>query len=216
MTKRTNFYLKYILIVLGFCFFFSFFHHLTQYTDNNEIIDKLSETVRLVDEILDISNSSAIPTESTKIESVLWPINEQLIPNSTGTNTDDEVIKFVIEKQNLATSGKTFQGERTRIFPKNELKFRGKTSGKFFESEINLIEEARRENKLGCEKWGVVTTIFEPPSEAVRRFMYRKDWCVVIVGDKGKPSKVSVFFTRRQRSKPNTITIIGNKITKNI
>ena len=40
-----------------------------------------------------------------------------------------------------------------------------------------------------CRKWGVVTTIFGPhPSEAIRRFLYRKNrWCVVVVGDAGKP-----------------------------
>ena len=44
-----------------------------------------------------------------------------------------------------------------------------------------------------CQKWGVVTTIFgEAPSEAVRRFLYRRSkWCVVVVGDKGKPDSVS-------------------------
>ena len=43
-----------------------------------------------------------------------------------------------------------------------------------------------------CTKWGVVTTIFGPePSEAVRRFLYRrKNWCVVVVGDKGRPDSV--------------------------
>ena len=32
----------------------------------------------------------------------------------------------------------------------------------------------------------MVTTIFGP-TESVRRFLYRKDWCIVIVGDKDKP-----------------------------
>ena len=47
------------------------------------------------------------------------------------------------------------------------------------------------------DKWGVVTTIFEPPSEAVRRLMYRKGWCVVVAGDKGKPSlKVNEILSK--------------------
>ena len=46
-----------------------------------------------------------------------------------------------------------------------------------------------------CKKWGVVTTIFgTAPSEAVRRFLYRRsNWCVVVVGDKGKPDSVRTF-----------------------
>lgn len=43
-----------------------------------------------------------------------------------------------------------------------------------------------------CKKWGVVTTIYGPtPSEAIRRFLYRRNqWCVVVVGDKQKPDVV--------------------------
>ncbi len=37
-----------------------------------------------------------------------------------------------------------------------------------------------------CEKWGVMTTI-SSMSESVRRFLYRMDWCVVVVGDLEKP-----------------------------
>ena len=37
-----------------------------------------------------------------------------------------------------------------------------------------------------CKKWGVVTTIFAP-SESVRRFLYKDDWCIVVVADLNKP-----------------------------
>jgi len=37
-----------------------------------------------------------------------------------------------------------------------------------------------------CEKWGVLTTIL-PVSEAVRKFLYKLDWCIVVVGDLEKP-----------------------------
>ena len=37
-----------------------------------------------------------------------------------------------------------------------------------------------------CDKWGVMTTI-SPASEAVRKFLYKPDWCVVVVGDLEKP-----------------------------
>ena len=50
-------------------------------------------------------------------------------------------------------------------------------------------------NFSSCKKWGVVTTIFgTAPSEAVRRFLYRRsNWCVVVVGDKGKPDSARTF-----------------------
>ena len=54
--------------------------------------------------------------------------------------------------------------------------------------DIDTLEKHRSNYKYNCDKWAVVTTVFEPPTEAVRRLMYRNDWCVVVAGDKGKPS----------------------------
>jgi len=31
------------------------------------------------------------------------------------------------------------------------------------------------------------TSFSSPPTEAVRRFFYKQDWCVVVVGDLNKP-----------------------------
>ena len=42
-----------------------------------------------------------------------------------------------------------------------------------------------------CDKWSVVTTIFEP-SEAVRRQAALKDWCLVVVSDKKGPSAYNI------------------------
>ena len=42
-----------------------------------------------------------------------------------------------------------------------------------------------------CDKWSVVTTIFEP-SEAVRRQAALKDWCLVVVGDKKGPTAYNI------------------------
>ena len=41
---------------------------------------------------------------------------------------------------------------------------------------------------MQCRYWAVTTTIFGP-TEAVRRFLYKTNWCVVIVGDQGKPTE---------------------------
>ena len=52
------------------------------------------------------------------------------------------------------------------------------------------ILRAKRGN---CKKWGVVTTIF-PPSESVRRFLYKDDWCIVVVADLNKPEVFERLF----------------------
>ena len=101
-------------------------------------------------------------------------------------STTAEIVNDLQQKQNLVTSGKEFTGHTIRKFPKNELKFIGKFFSKISERDEKVLLNNR---KYLCDKWGVMTTIFYPPSEAVRRFMYRKEWCVVIVGDKGRPTK---------------------------
>ena len=82
-----------------------------------------------------------------------------------------------------ATSGKEFSGDRVRTFPKNRRKF---TDDMNFELKNNHVM-MKMSNTRNCTKWAVVTTIFSPPQESVRRFLYRLDWCIVIVGDKSKP-----------------------------
>ena len=49
----------------------------------------------------------------------------------------------------------------------------------------NLDKIERVDVKL-CDKWGVMTTI-SAMSESVRRFLYKLDWCVIVVGDLEKP-----------------------------
>ena len=74
----------------------------------------------------------------------------------------------------LASSGKLFSGEVIRQFPKGEAKF------------TNLTYEMFHADKEGpkCTKWAVLTTIFSPPSESIRRFLYQSQWCVVVIADK--------------------------------
>ena len=78
-----------------------------------------------------------------------------------------------------ATSDKVFKGERFRTFRNNHRKF----------SDNKFITKVKRSDNFSknCTKWAVVTTIYSPPQEAIRRFFYRLDWCVVVVGDLNKP-----------------------------
>lgn len=82
-----------------------------------------------------------------------------------------------------ATSGKLFTGDIIRAFPTRNIKFPPER----YQGTRCQEHDRRLPRTLDCTKWGVVTTVFEPPSEALRRFAYRKEWCVVIVGDSGKP-----------------------------
>ena len=91
-----------------------------------------------------------------------------------------------------ATSGQEFSGLPFRTFPPN--------LRKFYNSAIITIKTIPEHTGWNCTKWGVVTSIFAPPKqEAVRRFLYRKDWCVVVVGDKNKPQVCfKVYFSKKQ------------------
>ena len=98
---------------------------------------------------------------------------------------DDETSEKYHESkmQNLfsaATSGKEFSGDPIRTFPNHQRKFTDQN----FKLNKKLKNPVMMRN---CTKWAVVTTIFSPPQESVRRFLYRLDWCIVIVGDKSKP-----------------------------
>ena len=87
-----------------------------------------------------------------------------------------------------ATSGKLFKGEKLRKY--YERKFRGQKSL----SSSFKIDEIVAKN-LKCDRWSVVTTIFEP-SEAVKKQALMNDWCLVVVGDRKGPHscKYSIAF----------------------
>ena len=110
--------------------------------------------------------------------------------NTAFEEEDEKSEKYHESKmQNLfsaATSGKEFSGDPIRTFPNHQRKF----TDKKFKLNKKLKNPVMMRN---CTKWAVVTTIFSPPQESVRRFLYRLDWCIVIVGDKSKP-QVCLFF----------------------
>ena len=94
---------------------------------------------------------------------------------------------------NSATSAHIFSGEKIRKFPDEKYRFKGMMAPtESLHDKISSSTLTESKNHLDCIKWAVVTTIFSPPSEAVRRLLYRKEWCVVVVGDMGKPGNVSL------------------------
>ena len=134
-----------------------------------------------------------------------------LVPLRSSKSSDNIKAKDSLIIQNLfldipsklASSGNIFKGKRVRQFPKSDYRY----------SEINNSEYGKRYKKRQrvagkshagidsfhgdvtsrplCRKWGVLTTIFSPPSEAVRRFAYLDQWCLVIVGDR----YAQIFYT---------------------
>ena len=102
---------------------------------------------------------------------------ENSLKNHQNVENHSEIKKILSN----VTSGQEFSGEKIRSF----------NGAKKFENVEKWIGKKPQPSKWNCEKWGVVTTIF-PPSESVRRFLYRKDWCVVVVGDKDKPKVIYV------------------------
>lgn len=94
-----------------------------------------------------------------------------------------------VEATFTGATGNIITSEVFRNFPSRNIKFRS-----------GYIQSNRKEqNQLeACEKWGVLTTIFKP-SEAVRRMLYLRDWCLVIVGDKGKPTDYTLMTSVKGR-----------------
>jgi hypothetical protein len=84
----------------------------------------------------------------------------------------EDVISF-----HSAATGDQFSGKKIRTFDQNSDKI---PNAELFSKKSYLKRPA-------CDKWGVMTTISSPPSEAVRRFLYMTDWCVVVVSDFKKP-----------------------------
>ena len=101
------------------------------------------------------------------------------------TNSERRIQPLKVQN---AASGRVFSGEKIRWFDRTKAKFNRKSIPVYSQMPYKY------KGRFNCSKWGVVTTIFEPPSEAIRRFLYRKNWCVVVVGDRGMPTKVYIYI----------------------
>jgi len=62
-------------------------------------------------------------------------------------------------------TGKEFSGVTIRTFPSERVKLQGKTLLK----DVKNVSSTHDDGINTCSKWAVITTIFSPPSEAVRR-----------------------------------------------
>lgn len=86
-----------------------------------------------------------------------------------------------------ATTGKEFDGQKFRTFDK-------KLVADFAVGAIFSDDSIEKYAGKMCEKWAVMTTITSPASEALRRFLYKMDWCVVVVGDINGPQVINFYL----------------------
>ena len=82
-------------------------------------------------------------------------------------------------EQHPASTGEVFSAKKIRTYEETEKQSGLNQRGKVINGH---------ESKM-CDQWGVLTTI-SSPTEAVRRFFYKPDWCIVVVGDANKPEVI--------------------------
>ena len=170
--RETMHHLKNVSFFVVLCMIFTFLYHHSR-TKWRDVI-----TINLPSKDVDLLN------ELEGEQNEFFTSHNQFDEDSKITTANIE--KDLKQKKNLVTSGEEFTGQKIRRYPINDMMFNGKSFSKISEEDQQTLDD---DKKYHCDKWGVMTTIFHPPSEAVRRFMYRKEWCGVIVGDKGRPSR---------------------------
>jgi len=106
--------------------------------------------------------------------------------SSTSETSNGRSLEDVISFHSAAT-GDQFSGKKIRTFDQNSDKFQSVEQKSDKIPNAELFSEKSYLKRPACDKWGVMTTISSPPSEAVRRFLYMTDWCVVVVSDFKKP-----------------------------
>ena len=145
---------------------------------------------------------SVIKDDDSKVTSTLTcpPCPKPPVPNSPPSHlvvestksaqapqTNRDSVPTVLELETVpraqgylvsGTTVKMFSGDAIREFPKDSFKFSGYTSS----SSGHVSTKPSPQ----CERWAVMTTIFEV-SDAVRRQVRLRNWCLVVVADKRSP-----------------------------
>ena len=88
-----------------------------------------------------------------------------------------EVSGGVVDTSLEGTTGKLFTGEAVRKYSESEPK-----------NSPTMVGASSKKGGPACERWAVLTTIWEP-SEAVRRQVKLHNWCLVIVSDIKTPTE---------------------------
>jgi len=99
-----------------------------------------------------------------------------IVFNEAVSNT---IIEVDVDKSSSATGGKVFQMNKLFSYRGSRMDF---NNIEYF-PEINLSNT--------CDKWVVITSIFEP-TDTVKQLAMDREWCVVVVGDKNGPSEYDI------------------------
>lgn len=92
--------------------------------------------------------------------------------------------RLVVGQSSQATTGRLFSGARVlnREIPQNIVR---RFSGDLLKKSNNDLKWVTP--SVRCEKWSVVTTVFEPSAAVRIQAKHGKGWCLVIVGDSAGP-----------------------------
>ena len=103
-----------------------------------------------------------------------------------GARNDDQASKLLPKWALSGTTGTTFSGEDVRKFPRDRLKFHA------FKRDHK--SKSLKIHDPWCKKWAVMTTIFDV-SDAVRRQVKLRNWCLVVVFDKRSAESYNTGWT---------------------
>lgn len=160
---------------------------------NNQMISRFTKTTTDLQNILSV-NGLKSPDLITKV------YNSMIVHGSSATGsvfTGDRVRRFSVSKNKTSTfknlptlnissaTGTLFNGEKTRQIDMSFVKGR-----KLLTTSLN--GPTFKTSKCMSENWAVVTTI-NSLTEAVRKIVVLKKWCIVIVGDLNRPKHYEKF-----------------------
>ena len=118
-----------------------------------------------------------------------------IFPVVRSSSSDSIIVTEALKTdEGTATSGKLFSGNEVYSYDSTELMFSGTSSVTRPQGPKIKFDK----HNISCDRWSVVTTIFEP-SEAVRNQALMQGWCLVVVGDKKGPEtcKITPFLAIR-------------------
>ena len=151
--------------------------HMASKNEYRDIANEHDTKSFLHNDIMLLSPQTSKPTMSVVTEN---PSLIEMSPHVSLT-TSHQAPKWI---QSGAT-GKIFSGEITRKFPKERLQFYS------FQTKQNSKQV---KDNPHCERWAVMTTIFDV-SETVRRQVKLRKWCLVVVADKKSPETYNTGWT---------------------
>jgi len=111
-----------------------------------------------------------------------------------------------------SSSGKLFKMKKVRTYTGPRL-FSIEGRGSHRNKSLDEPKGLAPPDGIVCDKWAVVTTIFEP-TDTVREIVSLKDWCMVVVGDKKSPP--DYWVPKEERGKPAGANSKGKRTPENL